>query len=48
MTASAEPSRRRRFLVSYRVSLMVAIPGLVVLLSGLIILQSYLDGLEAA
>src|SRR5436190_1336873 len=31
-----------RFRVSYRVSLMVAIPGLVVLLSGLIILQSYL------
>ncbi|HVE42134.1 MAG TPA: adenylate/guanylate cyclase domain-containing protein [Planctomycetota bacterium] len=31
-----------RFRISYRVSLMVAIPGLVVLLSGLIILQSYL------
>jgi adenylate cyclase len=37
MTAPA----RRRLKVSYRVSLMVAIPGLVVLLSGLIILQSY-------
>src|SRR6185295_6534193 len=32
---------RRRLKISYRVSLMVAIPGLVVLLSGLIILQSY-------
>jgi adenylate cyclase len=31
-----------RFRVSYRLSLMVAIPGLVVILSGLIILQGYL------
>jgi len=32
---------RRRLKISYRVSLMVAIPGLVVLLSGIIIIQSY-------
>src|SRR6185369_17287491 len=32
---------RRRLKISYRVSLMVAIPGLVVLLSGGIIIQSY-------
>jgi adenylate cyclase len=32
---------RKRLKISYRISLMVAIPGLVVLLSGLIILQSY-------
>lgn len=41
MPATADPPRRRRFRVSYRVSLMVAIPSLVVMLSGLIILQSY-------
>jgi adenylate cyclase len=35
------PTTRRRLKVSYRVSLMVAIPGLVVLLSGLIIIQSH-------
>jgi adenylate cyclase len=35
------PPARRRVKVSYRVSLMVAIPGLVVLLSGGIIIQSY-------
>lgn len=35
------PTTRKRLKISYRVSLMVAIPGLVVLLSGLIILQSY-------
>lgn len=32
---------RPRWRISYRVSLMIAIPGLVVLLSGLIILESY-------
>jgi adenylate cyclase len=35
------PITRRRVKISYRVSLMVAIPGLVVLLSGVIIIQSY-------
>src|SRR5258705_4615245 len=41
MTASAETPARRKFKISYRISLMIAIPGLVVLLSGAIILQSY-------
>src|SRR6185503_6401259 len=42
MGAVADPPPRKPFRISYRVSLLVAIPGLVVLLSGLIILQSYL------
>jgi adenylate cyclase len=42
MDVAVDPSRRKPFRISYRVSLLVAIPGLVVLLSGLIILQCYL------
>ena len=42
MGRGMSPTARRRLKVSYRVSLMVAIPGLVVVLAGLIILQSYL------
>src|SRR5687767_3825013 len=42
MARGMTPTARRRLKVSYRVSLMVAIPGLVVVLAGLIILQSYL------
>src|SRR5438552_14915369 len=38
---TATPARRRRFKVSYRISLLVAIPMLVLLLSALIIWQSY-------